>query len=397
MDEASSHKNRRWEGRNVLKILHMKIEFYRHNLAKEDKDEVIKVLNSLFLTTGDCVAEFEKKLAKYVGSKYAVGLTSCTNALELAVKYFGIGHEDEVITTPMSFIATANAIEYAGAKPVFVDVESNTGNIDASLIEQAITKKTKAIIVVHLYGQMCDMKRIRKIADKYKLKVIEDAAHCLEGERDGIKVGQLGDIACYSFYATKNLTSGEGGAISCNDKKIYEWMLRARQHGMSKNAATRYSKKYEHYDMEFLGNKCNMSNIQAALMVKQLDRIEGYLDMREKLARKYDKGFLKNKNIKTPAVISGGKHARHLYTIWVDRDKRDEYMHLLQDAGIGVAVNFRPIHLMKYYREKYGYKKGSFPISEKIGDSTITLPFYIKLSDKEVKYVIDTVNTITNG
>src|SRR3989339_1738791 len=375
----------------------MKVEFCLHNINPEDIKNAEKALKSIFITTGKWVEEFENNLAHYVGAKYGLGLMSCTHGLELALRAYNIGQGDEVITTAMSFIATANAAEYVGAKPVFVDIEEDTGNIDANQIEKTITKKTKAIIAVHLYGQMCDMKKIKKIADKYKLKVIEDAAHCLEGERDGIKVGQLGDIACYSFYATKNLTSGEGGAISCNDKKIYEWMLRARQHGMSKNAATRYSKKYEHYDMEFLGHKCNMSNIQAALMVKQLDRIEGYLNMREKLARKYDKGFLKNKNIKTSAVISGGKHARHLYTIWVDRDKRDEYMHLLQDAGIGVAVNFRPIHLMKYYREKYGYKKGSFPISEKIGDSTITLPFYIKLSDKEVKYVIDTVNTITNG
>ena len=174
-------------------------------------------------------------------------------------------------------------------------------------------------------------------------------------------------------------------------------MLRARQHGMSKNAATRYSKRYEHYDMEFLGNKCNMNNIQAALMIKQLGRIDDYLLKREKLAQKYDKGFSRNKNIKMPSVVPGSRHARHLYTIWVNAQKRDEYMHKFQDAGIGIAVNFRPIHLMKYYREKYGYKGGEFKNAEKIGAETITLPFYIKLTNEEIKYITDTVNKITNG
>jgi len=392
VDERSANTYRRWKNRNVL----MKIEFYKHNLDTKDKRELKKTLDSLFLTTGDKVKEFEAAFASYVGAKYAVGMTSCTNALELALKYYDVRQGDEVITTPMSFIATANAAEYCGAKPIFVDVESNTGNIDVSLVEKAITKRTKAIIPVHLYGQMCDMKALRKLANKYDLKIIEDAAHCVEGERDGVKVGQLGDIACYSFYATKNLTSGEGGAISCNNKKIYEWMLSARQHGMTKNAADRYSKRYEHYDMEFLGNKCNMSNLQAALLVNQIKRLDGLLIQKNKLADKYDKGFTKNKYIKMPAILKGSRHARHLYTIWVNPQRRDEYMSKIQEAGIGIAVNFRPIHLMKYYREKYGCKRGDYPITEMIGDSTITIPFYPKLTQKEIKYIIGTINHVIN-
>jgi len=352
------------------------------------------VLNSLFLTTGDAVKTFEQKFAQYLGAKYVVGVTSCTDALFLSLKGLGIKQGDEVITTPLSFIATSTSIEHAGALPVFVDVEESTGNIDARLIEKAITKKTKAIIVVHLYGQMCDMKAIKKIADKHKLKIIEDCAHCIEGERDGIKVGQLGDAACFSFYATKNITSGEGGAISTNNKKLYDWLVMARLHGMSKNAAERYTKLYEHYDMEILGYKANMPNIQAALLINQLDKIEMFLDKKEKLAKQYDKGFAPNKNISHPAILPHTKHARHIYTIWVKGKKRDDYLKAFQQKGIGVAINFRVIHLMQYYKKTFGYKKGAYPIAEKIGNSTITLPLYPKLTSKEINYVIKAVNEI---
>ena len=372
----------------------MKIEFYRHNLNEDDKAECMKVLDSLFLTTGETVKNFEAKYAKYMGANHAIALTSCTAALHLALKYFNIGEGDEVITTPMTFIATANTIEYCGAKPVFVDVEPATGNMNADLLEQAITPRTKAIVPVHLYGQMCDMKKIRAIADRHGLKVIEDAAHCIEGVRDGIRPGQLSDMVCHSFYATKNLACGEGGAITCNDPAMNEWLLKARQHGMSKSAADRYSVKYQHYDMEFLGYKYNLSNIQASLLVHQLDRLEGYLEQKEAIARRYDEGFKQNKAICKPAVLPASKHARHLYTIWVDPAKRDQYMHQMQEAGLGVAVNFRALHLMDFYVTKYGYQRGAFPHCEAIGDATITIPFYPRLTNEEVEYIIDSVNNI---
>ena len=372
----------------------MKIEFYKHNLTQDDKDECMKVLDSVFLTTGSVTKEFEIKFANYISTNYALGLTSCTSALFLALKYFDIKAGDEVITVPMSFIASANSIEHCGAKPVFVDVEPSTGNINCDLIENAITPKTKAIIPVHLYGQMCDMEKIHSIAKKNNLKIIEDACHCIEGSRNGIRPGQLGDAACYSFYATKNLTSGEGGAITCNDSLMYDWLLKARLHGMSKSAADRYTSRYQHYDMELLGYKFNLSNIQASLLVHQLTRLDEYLQRKETIAASYDEGFKKNPNITIPSVLSGTKHARHLYTIWVDPNQRDKYMHTMQEAGIACAVNFRAIHLMTYYKNKYNYSKGNFPISETIGDSTITIPFYPQLNDTEVEFVIKTINSI---
>lgn len=375
-------------------MIKTKIEFYKHNLSQEDKDECLKVLDSIFLTTGETVKQFERNFAHYIGAKYAVGVSSCTDALFLALKYFGIKEGDEVITTPLSFVATSNVIEYCNAKPVFVDVEENTGNINADLIETAITNKTKAILVVHLYGLMCDMVKIRRIADKYGLKVIEDCAQCIEGERDGVRVGGLADFACFSFYATKTITCGEGGAITCNDKEAYEWLIKARLHGMSKNAAERYTKRYEHYDMEFLGYKCNMTNIQASLLINQLNRINDLLYRREEIAKEYKKGFVNNNLINMPSILPNSVHARYLYTIWVNSIKRDIYMEKIQDQGIGVAVHLRPIHMMSYYKDKYGYKRGDFSVSERIGDSTISIPFYPRLSKEEIAYVIKTVNSI---
>jgi dTDP-4-amino-4,6-dideoxygalactose transaminase len=217
----------------------LKVEFYKHNLGAEENQKVLECLSGIFLTTGQYVKDFESRFAQYLGLKHVIGLTSCTAALHLSLLGLDIGPGDEVITTPMTFIATANAILYVGATPVFIDIDPQTGLMDPHLIEAAITPSTKAIIPVHLYGQMCDMKAISGIARKHNLKIIEDCAHCVEGIRDGVRPGQLSDAACYSFYATKNLTCGEGGAVGCNDDRLAERILLLRQHGMSKSAADR--------------------------------------------------------------------------------------------------------------------------------------------------------------
>lgn len=372
----------------------MRIDFYKHNLDESDKNELRKVLDSLFLTTWDIVKVFEDKLASYTWNKYWVWIKSCTSALFLSLKYFWIGHWDEVITTPLSFIATANSIEYTWATPVFVDVDKFTWNIDIDKIEEKITTSTKAIIPVHLYWQMVDMKKLRILADKYNLKIIEDCAHCIEWEREWVKPWNLGDAACYSFYATKNITSWEWGAITTNNKEMYEWLKLARLHGMSKNAADRYTKKYEHYDMDFLWYKENMTNIDASLLINQIERIEYFLDKKEEISRKYNNWFKDNKNVSYPTVLTNSKHARHLYTIWVDESLRDLYLEKLQDAWIWIAVNFSPIHLMKYYREKYWYKVLDFPNAEKIWNSTITIPLYPKLTDKEINYILQKIASL---
>lgn len=374
----------------------MKVEFYKHSVEQGDIDNVVRTLKSLFLTTGEQVDDFEKKFSSYLGCKYSVGVTSCTAALQLALQASGIGPGDEVITTPMTFIATANAVLHSGAKPVFVDVESKTGNINADLIETAITPRTKAILPVHLYGQMCDMNKIKQISDNHRLLIIEDAAHAIEAERDNIKPGEIGDAACFSFYATKNITSGEGGAVSTNNKEIAEKIRKLRLHGMSSGAAERYSKRYRHWDMEMLGWKYNMDNIQASLLLNQLNRIDKNRERREAICQKYESAFKINKYISLLKILPGAKSARHMFTILVPSQKRDEILWELQERGIGVAVNYRAIHLLTFYRQTYKYKRGMFPIAEKIGDCTITIPLYPKLTDKEIHYVIETVQDVTN-
>jgi dTDP-4-amino-4,6-dideoxygalactose transaminase len=372
----------------------MKVEFFKHNINVIDIAHVNEVLNSIFLTTGQTVKEFEDDFASYLSVKHAIGITSCTAALHLCLLAWGIGEGDEVITTPMSFCATSNAVIHAGATPVFVDVEEETGNINAALIEDKITEKTRAIIPVHLYGQMCDMKKIRQVADRHGLIIIEDAAHCIEGIRDSIRVGELGDAACYSFYATKNITSGEGGAISVNNSEKSEVLKMLRLHGIDKSAADRYTGRYQHWDMTVLGWKYNMDNIQASLLLGQLKRIEKLWERRAEIYRQYQDNLGSLNGIKLMKIVPNSKHAMHLFTIHVAEENRDEVLFSLQERGIGVAVNYRPIHLLKYYREHFGYQEGDFPIAEKIGSSTISLPLYPQLSNEEVDYVVNSIVTI---
>jgi len=368
-----------------------KIEFYRHSVDKNDIRRVSRVLRSLFLTTGAEVERFEKLFSQYLRMQHSIGLTSCTAGLHLSLLALGIGAGDEVITSPMSFCATANSIIHAGARPVFVDVEEETGNMNPELIERAITKRTKAIVPVHLYGQMCDMKSISKIAKRYRLKIIEDAAHAIEAERDGIKVGGLSDAACFSFYATKNITSGEGGAVATNSKKLAELVRLLRLHGMDRSAVDRYSKRFKQYDMPRMGWKYNMDNIQASLLIGQLQRIDKLWRMRDKVWKTYERHLRGAPSIRLPRVLKSGRHARHLFTVQVPERKRNHLISALQENGIGVAVNFKPIHLLQYYRRTYGYKKKDYPVAEKIGASTISLPLYPSMKEDDIIYVVNTL------
>jgi dTDP-4-amino-4,6-dideoxygalactose transaminase len=371
----------------------MKIEFFRHNISAKDIRRTAAVLRSIFLTTGQEVAAFEREFASYLKAGDAVGVTSCTAALHLSLLALGVKAGDEVITTPMSFCATSNAILHTGAKPVFVDVEEETGNINAQCIESAITKKTKALLPVHLYGQMCDMRKVREIADRYGLAVIEDAAHAIEVMRDGIRPGMLSEAACFSFYATKNITSGEGGAIATGRERADELRM-LRLHGIDKSAIDRYTGQYRHWDMPLLGWKYNMDNIQAALLRGQLERIDRLWKKRDRIWKSYEAGLANIRGLRILRTLENSRHARHLFTVLVPSKKRDGMLHSLQAKEIGVAVNYRPIHLLKYYRKTFGYKKGDFPVAEEIGRRTITLPLYPGLKQEEIEYVIRTVKSL---
>lgn len=369
----------------------MKVEFYRHNLTEEDIARLVEVCRGVFLTTGQDTKRFEEAFAGYLGAKHAVGVTSCTAGLHIALLALGVGPGDEVITTPMTFAATSNVVLHTGATPVFVDVDPATGLIDPDAVERAITPRTKVIVPVHLYGQMADMKRLKATADRAGVKIVEDCAHAIESIRDGIRPGALSDASAYSFYATKNITSGEGGAVVTNSDEVNTRLRLLRQHGMSASAADRYTGTYRHYDIELLGWKYNMTNLQAALLLGQMDRIEELWQRREAISQRYEAGLRGVAGVSFPVVVPGSRSARHLFTIWVDPARRDAVLLDLQARGVGVAVNYRAVHLLKYYQETMALPRGSFPVAERIGDSTLTLPLYPKLTDPEIDYVIDSV------
>ena len=361
------------------------IEFYKHNIKHEDAGRLLEVLKSPFLSTGKVVEEFEDKLAGYLGVKYVVAVSSCTAALHLSLLALGIASGDEVITTPMTFMATSNAILYTGATPVFADVDRASGLIDGESVIRATTRKTKAVLPVHLYGQVCKVEPIKRYT------ILEDAAHCLEGEDNYCrKPGVNSDGASFSFYPTKSITSGEGGAFATNNKVLADEVRMMRNHGMTKGAHERYGKKYQHWNMEILGYNYRMSNIQAALLIGQIDRMDGYRQRRTEIWDLYETGFRDNEKIE---LISTDEHsAKLMFTILVKN--RDMVLHELQQQGIGVAVNYRPVHLLDYYRIRFGYKEGDYPNAEYIGNRTLTLPLYPKLTDSEVEYVIEKVNRV---
>jgi dTDP-4-amino-4,6-dideoxygalactose transaminase len=373
-----------------------KIPYFRHDLGQVELESLAGVLKGDILTTGAAVSAFEAKFASYLGQRHALAVTSCTGALHMALLALDIGPGDEVITTPMSFVATATAILEAGATPVFVEVEADTGNLDPDRVEAAITAKTKAILPVHLYGLMCDMRALRAIADRHDLHIIEDAAHCIEGVREGVRPGRLSDAACFSFYATKNLTCGEGGAITVNDDAVAERLKLLRLHGMTRMAQESAREGYRHWDMVVMGWKYNMSNIEAALLLPQFDRMDAKLVRRHALAERYDRAFADMDGIKVPSSRPNSVHARHIYTVWCHGCARDDLLAYLHAERIGAVVNYRPIHLMAYFAKRYGYRVGDFPISEWIGNCTISLPFYPGMPLDDVEVVAQAVERCLN-
>jgi len=365
------------------------IPFFQHDLGQPELESVREVLAGPILTTGAVVERVERRLAEYLGCKHVLAVTSCTGAMHLSLLALGVGPGDEVITTPMTFIATATAIIEAGATPVFVDVEEKTGNLDAGKVEAALTERTRAILPVHLYGQPCDMRALRTIADRHRLFLIEHAAHCLEGQRAGVRPGMLSDTACLSFYATKNLTCGEGGAIACNDTALGERPRLLRLPGMTKTAYDRSREGYLHWDMVTLGWKYNMDNIHAALLLPQIDRLDGNWQKREELARRYLQALAEVPGLTWPQTFPGVKHAHHIFPVWLVNGRRDAVVAGLQEHGVPTVVNYRAIHLLTYFRERFGFKPGAFPVAERIGDATLSLPFYPNIPAEHVEAVVD--------
>ncbi len=366
---------------------------------EEDVGEVVKVLKSDFLTTGPKIEEFEKRFADYVGAKYAVSISNGTAALHAACFAAGINEGDEVITSPITFAASANCVLYQGGKPVFADINPKSYNIDIEDIERKITKKTKAIIPVDFTGQAVDIDGINEIAKKYGLVVIEDAAHSLGAEYKGKKIGSLVDMTTFSFHPVKHITTGEGSMITTNDEKLYNKLKLFRTHGITRDKEMLHNKEEGpwFYEQLELGYNYRMTDIQAALGISQLNKINGFLKRRREIAKKYDE-YLKNiDGIILPYQESFSKSAWHLYVIQLELEKfkvgRKEIFEALQAENIGVNVHYIPVYYHPYYK-RLGYEKGLCPNAEKLYERIITLPLYPKMKDKDIEDVVNAMDKV---
>jgi dTDP-4-amino-4,6-dideoxygalactose transaminase len=367
-------------------------------IDKEAIDAVTRTLETGWIGTGPRVHEFEAAFAKYVGAEHALATSSCTAALHLAMVASGIGPGDEVITTPMTFCATANSIIHTGATPVFADCEFDTMNIDPAAIEAAITPRTKAIVPVHFAGRPVDIDAITAIAKKHKLLVIEDAAHAIESAFHGKKVGAISDLTCFSFYATKNMTTAEGGMVTTNNPELAKRIRIFGLHGLSADAWNRFSDKgYKHYDVVFPGFKYNLTDMAASLGLVQLPRLGKWLERREAIWNLYQDAF-KGLPVTLPAEPAPNTvHGRHLYTILIGDDapvSRDEFLGEMHKRRIGTGVHYRALHAHPYYKERWGFTPDHFPNAYRIGERTVSLPLAPKLTTGDTDRVVTAVREI---
>jgi dTDP-4-amino-4,6-dideoxygalactose transaminase len=371
-------------------------------IGEAELDEVRQVMESGWLGTGPRVERFEKAFAAYKKEEYAAAVSSCTAALHLSLLVAGLEQGDEVITSPMTFCATVNAIIHAGATPVLADINPATMNLCPAAVEAAITSRTKAILLVHFAGYPCDMDAFCAIADKYNLILIEDCAHAIETLYKGKHAGTFGDFGCFSFYVTKNIVTGEGGMIlSRNEKQINQARIMAL-HGMSKDAWKRFSDEgYKHYDVVDCGFKYNMMDLQAAIGIHQLERVEEGWNRRHIIWNRYNEG-LSNLPLILPTlpIETNSRHAYHLYTILVDENKtgisRDKFLMAMTNEKIGTGVHYRSIPEHPYYQDKYGWKAEAWPNAMSVGQQTVSLPLSAKLSDNDVDDVIKAIHRVLN-
>ena len=354
-------------------------------ITKAEEKEVLSVLRSGILSLGPKVAEFEKLFAKRVGRKYACAVSSGTAGLHLAMIAAGIGSGDEVITTPFSFVASANCIMYVGAKPVFVDIDPVTYNIDPKKIEAKITKNTKAILVVHIFGQSVDVDPILALAKKYKLKIIEDACESINATYKKRKVGTFGESAVFAFYPNKQMTTGEGGVIVTDNAELAMLCRSLRSQGRGEDNTW-----LEHTR---LGFNYRLDEMSCALGLAQLDRIDQMLAKREKVAQRYNKRLCKLKAIKALCEVEQVRRSWFVYVVQLSdsysKEDRDRIMRRLNKRGIGCQNYFPPIHLQPFYRRMFDYAPGDFPVTERASARTLALPFFNKLSQQQISYVVD--------
>jgi dTDP-4-amino-4,6-dideoxygalactose transaminase len=371
-------------------------------IGSHEIDEVVATLESGWLTTGPRVHRFEEAFAIYTGAPYAVAVNSCTAALHLSLIASGVGPGDEVVTTPMTFCATANTVVHCGATPVFADIDRATMNLDPAAAAAAVSSRTRAILPVHFAGRAADSAAFADLAASRELMLIEDAAHAVETVSALGKVGSTADFTCFSFYATKNLTTGEGGMVTARSGSQAERLRIASLHGMSRDAWARYVPGARaDYDVVMPGFKYNMMDIQAAIGLHQLAGLESRLRRRNEIWDRYVDGLARLPLTLPAPAAPGTRHARHLFTILVDQSScglsRDGLQAALRDRGISTSVHFRALHLQPFYAERFGLRRGMFPEAEFVSDRTLSLPLSAALSDAEVDAVIDAVADAVEG
>lgn len=355
--------------------------------------EVVASLRSGWIGTGPKVQRFEEMFRDFSGARFAMALNSCTAALHLSMLAIGIKPGDEVIIPAMTFAATANAVIHAGGRPVMVDCRRETMNMDPEDVERKITGKTRAIIPVHFAGRPCEMDALLDISRRHRLHVVEDCAHAIEAEYHGRKVGTFGALGCYSFYVTKNIVTGEGGMAVTHTEEYADKIKVLALHGMSKDAWKRYSDEgFKHYQVVYAGYKYNMTDMQAALGIHQLPRIDRYWQKREAIWHAYNEAFQGLPVFPPAPVPADTRHAHHLYTLLLDTDRlrisRDQFLEQMTKANIGVGVHYIALHLHPFYQREFGYKRGDFPNAEWISERTVSLPLSPKLSDDDTADVI---------
>lgn len=359
-------------------------------------EEVVSSMRSGWLGTGPKAARFERDFADYKGTKFVAALNSCTAALHLSLLAAGVKHGDEVITTPMTFCATVNAIIHAGATPVLADIDPHSMNIDPEQVKSRITPKTKAILPVHFAGRPCDMDALMSIANAHGLKVIEDCAHAIETEYKGLKAGTIGDFGCFSFYATKNLATGEGGMVLTRREEDVSRVKVLGLHGMNKDAWLRFSDEgFKHYQVVECGFKYNMMDLQAAIGIHQLSKIEQSWQRRQEIWNIYQEAFLGLPVIRPPEPEPHTRHALHLYTILVEEERtgmtRDRFLDFMTAQNIGVGVHYLSIPEHPYYQEQFGVKPEDYPNAMQTGRRIVSLPLSAKLTNEDVGDVIEAV------
>lgn len=375
------------------------LPFHKAWLEKEEHQEIEDTLNSGWLTTGPKTQKFEEAFKEYIGCKHAIALNSCTAGLNLALMAQNFSDGDEVITTPMTFPATANVILLQRLKPVFADIQIGTLTIDPQQIEAKITPRTRAIIPVHFAGHPCDMTPIQELAERHKLVIIEDAAHALEASYKGQKIGNLGNPTAFSFYANKNITTGEGGMLVTNDDALAETIRIMRLQGISRDAWKRYGKSgFSHWEQTLVGHKCNMADLNASLGLHQIKKVQRFMALRKKYVSMYDHAFADVPELDTLAVRDYATHAHHIYVVSLHLDRltvdRDEFLGAIQSAGIGVGVHYIALHLQPYYVKNFNTKPQDLPIASNYSERIMSLPLYPKMTQADVERVIETVTSL---